>query len=167
MKLAAPLVALVVLMSFSTLSRAEEAAAGSGGVSGKVTDKDGKAVPGVQVRLFKPFERGPRGDRPAGAPDQREAKPDKPERPTKADRPKPVATATTDADGKFTMTNVPAGDYVVGAMMRGQGGARQPVSVKAGETASVELQLKPREGRPGGPGGPDGSGGKKPAQRVE
>jgi len=53
--------------------------------------------------------------------------------------------------------SIPAGDYIVRANLKGQGQARGKVSVKAGETANVELALK--EGKPGG-------GGKKSKEKA-
>jgi len=62
------------------------------------------------------------------------------------EKPKPVAEADSGTDGAFSMKDVPAGDYVVMAAMKGQGGAREKVSVKAGETAQVTLNLKEHKG---------------------
>jgi hypothetical protein len=189
LKCATPVVALALLLCLNTAARAEESAGkgGKGVVSGIVLDQDGKPASGVMVRLFHPFERGPgkanpnrpekqaaedgadpsKGDKPANG--DKPAKGDQPakgDKPAKGDRPKPVATATTDANGKFEMGDVPAGEYMVVAMVRGQSGARQPIHVKAGETAKVELKLKYRErgpgGQPGKPGEPGAKKGPKP-----
>jgi hypothetical protein len=165
MKWATPVVALALTLSLSSAIRAKDAASpasGTGGVSGTVLDVDGKPAASAMVRLVKPFERG-RAQATSKAAKQAaraerqarrlaEEKPDKPAKAPKGDRPKPVATATTDADGKFTMADVPAGEYMVIAGIRGQGMARHAVTIKAGETASVELKLKPRGGAAGGGG---------------
>jgi hypothetical protein len=59
MKWSMPLLAVAVMLGLSaSAARAEDA---KGSVSGTVVDKDGKAVAGVHVRLFKPFEKGSRG----------------------------------------------------------------------------------------------------------
>lgn len=171
-KWTAPLVALALVLSFNAWAGAQESKE-TGSMSGTVVDKDGKPVEGANVRLMKPMQRG-RGPADKQAAQGASAlqlaeKPAKPGKPDKGEpgkpgnRPKPVATATTDADGKFTMEDVAAGEYMVVAMVRGQGAARQPVTVKAGETATVELKLQDRPA--GGPGGPGGPGGRGPGQR--
>jgi hypothetical protein len=163
-KWATPFVAFALLLSLTTAVRAQEAAVDAkketGSVSGTVLDKDGNAAPGVQVRLFHPFERGQRRGDAAGkaekqnadatapaAPADKEGKPakgDKGDKAGKNDRPKPVATTSTDKDGKFTIADVPVGKYVVMTMVRGAGAARGDVEVTAGAEAKVELKLKDR-----------------------
>lgn len=64
---------------------------------------------------------GPNGDRP---------------------RPEPVAETTTDANGKFTFSNVPVGMYVVVSGERGAGMGRARVEVVAGKTVSVEVVVQ-------------------------
>lgn len=60
----------------------------------------------------------------------------------------PIATATTNAKGIFTIDNVPvASDYTVNAVNKksifGVRGEKQPVSVQAGETTDVgHIELK-------------------------
>jgi hypothetical protein len=133
----APLMVLALALAYSHVVRAEDAAA-TGSVSVTVTDKDGKAVEGATVRVTMP--RAKNGEAKTG-----DAK-------TLADdgsasttaRPTPVAEGKTDKDGKATLDKVPAGDYNVSANLKGVGSARQKVSVKAGETLSVELKLAPR-----------------------
>jgi hypothetical protein len=58
------------------------------------------------------------------------------------EKPTPVAETESGADGAYTLKDVPAGDYVVMAMVKGQGNGRAKVSVKAGETAKADLTLK-------------------------
>ena len=164
MKWATPVVALALLFSFNSVVRAQEANASqeAGSVSGKVVDGEGNTVSGAVVRLMKPFARGRGGAEGAGKAEKQAKRGNRPAqqlaaKPGKGDRPKPIATATTDAEGKFTLNDIPAGEYVVAAMLRGQGNARQPVTVKAGETATVDLKLKQRGGK----------GGEKPAKRKK
>ena len=57
-------------------------------------------------------------------------------------------TVTLSKDGKCTLEKIPAGDYNLSSNLKGTGNARKKVSVKAGETLSVELSLKPRETAP-------------------
>ena len=151
-KWSVPFVAFALLLGLGVSARAEEAKKETGTVSGTVLDKDGNAAPGVQVRLMHPFERGQRkgGDGGASAAEPKNADPAAPAEgkpgkgARKSDRPKPVATTSTDKDGKFTLADVPVGKYVVMAMAKGVGGAREEVEVTAGGDAKVELKLQER-----------------------
>jgi hypothetical protein len=175
LKWIAPAVAILGLALAIPTARAADdkpaAAAGGGTVTGTVLDKDGKAAEGVKIRIMKPMQRGGGaggGARRAGgaggaAPKVADApaadKPaDKPAAPGERQRPTPVAEGTSDKDGKFSIANVPAGEYMVMAMLQGSGVARGRVTVKDGETASVELKLAERQ-----PGqGRSGAGGRRP-----
>jgi hypothetical protein len=133
----------------------------TGNVSGRVVDPEGNGVAEVQVRLMEAPQRERQRERDreqAARPLQEQERPARPGRPGGADRPErpaPVATAVTDANGNFTMNNVPAGRYMVAAGGRPHGMGRAPVEVQANETANVTITLAPRpEGRPG-PGGED------------
>jgi hypothetical protein len=89
-------------------------------VKGVVQDKDGKAVEGATVRFAKAMQRGAGGARP-----------------------EPLATATTDKDGKFTLeATVPDGDYSVGTMVQDKGYGRDTVVVKDGKADKAEVTLK-------------------------
>ena len=158
-----PLFAFALALSVSATARAEEAKKETGSVSGTVLDKDGKAVSGAQVRLMRPMERGarrgPNAETQNAAPAE---KPGKGQRPARGDRPKPIATATTDANGQFTLSDVPVGKYVVMAGVRGQGMARDQVEVTAGGTATVELKLQDRPAK-GGAGNKAPKKGQAPA----
>jgi hypothetical protein len=137
-------------------------------------DKDGKAAEGVKIRIMKPMQRGGAGGgaRRAGgaggaAPKVADAptpdKPaDKPAAPGGRERPTPVAEGASDKDGKFSIANVPAGEYMVMAILQGSGMARGRVTVKDGETATVELKLAERQ--PGQARG--GAGGRRPGGRA-
>ena len=51
---------------------------------------------------------------------------------------------TTDTDGRFTLRNLPAGDYTLLVRFIGYQSSEQTVSVAAGETKSVTVALTPR-----------------------
>ena len=162
-------VALMGSWSAGPASAVENLAASTGSIKGTVM-KDGKPAGNVQVRLIKaadaqerknaagklaegekPRPPKPSGDKPAGD------KPagDKPEggRPPQGERPQrptPVAEATTDAaTGAFVLENVAPGEYVVQAGDRASGfGGREKVTVTAGGTATVTVNLKERKAPP-------------------
>jgi hypothetical protein len=177
-------VGLLVGMSAMSARAADDDAkpSGKGNISGTVVDKDGKGVAGVEVHLMKPMMRrgggagaggGAGHRRPPAAEDQAarvgaragavglQDKPGAGE--GRPPRPEPVATATTDDSGKFEMKDVPAGDYMIGVRDTEKkvfGGAR--VTVKDGETATVEIKTSDKpmfRGGPGGRGGHRGPGG--------
>jgi hypothetical protein len=126
---------------------------GGGTITGTVVDKDGKAVEGAKVRVTKPREGGRGQGRGEARPQQaQDPKPGEGAGPGGRRPQQPaVAEGTTDKDGKFTIKNVPAGDYGIGTMIQGKGFGRARVTVKEGETAEVKLTLQ--EGRPGGGAG--------------
>jgi hypothetical protein len=123
-------VALALAIGFSG-SRATADEHGKGTISGKVTNADGSAAGGAQIRLMKPMARDRKAD-----PAAQQAKP------APGDRPKPVAQTTADADGKYTLSDVPAGKYVVQAGIKGTARGRQPVEVKAGQTVTADIKLE-------------------------
>jgi hypothetical protein len=119
--------AVVMAMAFASAARAAD----TGTVEGKVIGTDGAGVSGAKVRLMKASDvGGKKKEAPAAA------------APAAGEKPKPVAEAVSGSDGAFSMKDVPAGDYVINANLKGQGNARGKVSVKAGETAKVDLTLK-------------------------
>ena len=132
MKWAAPVVAFGLLMSLALVAvRAEEAKKETGKISGTVMGSDGNAAVGAEVAVFHPMGKGKAKSEGQAA-----------EKPAKGEKPVSVVPAVkTDDKGEFTLSDVPVGDYTVVARLRGQGNARQNVSVKAGETTKVELKL--------------------------
>jgi hypothetical protein len=138
LKWALPMTAAMGLMiglAVVSAKGAEEAAKGT--ITGKVVDKDGTtAVPDATVTLTKP--RDPNAPRT---------------------RPEPLATATTDKDGKFVLefekAKVPDGEYNVGTNVQGKGMGREKVKITGvkAEPAEVTIKLAARQGRGGGGGG--------------
>jgi hypothetical protein len=116
-------------------------------------------VAGAEVGIFKPQPRqrgegaGERPNRPnrGGAANQANAEDPKPQPAPEGRRQRPEALfkSTTDAEGKFTIKDVPVGDYAA-QVRTDKGGARQRVSVTADSTVSVKLALEDRPQRGGG-----------------
>jgi len=178
LKWAAPVVAFGLLFSLAgTRASAADAPAASGDkgtVSGTVTDKDGKPVANCPVRLFHPMDHAGGGKKGGGehgdADKGTDKKADKDaagtdrkatqlaDKPAKGDKPVPVASGTTDSDGKFTLNDVPVGDYMVIANLKGTGSAREKVTVKSGETATVSLKLEYHDKGAGKGGSSAGTG---------
>jgi hypothetical protein len=146
--------------SYTATSRADDAAA-TGSVTGTVVDSNNKGVANMKVRLFNPKDLPKHGGGGGGAAPAPNAAPGGGG--GAGAHPAPVAEATTDKDGKFTMDKVPVGDYVCAANDRtsGQHGMAK-VSVTAGNAATVSITLQ--AGAPGGgKGGHGGGGGAAPA----
>lgn len=103
----------------------------SGSIAGTVLDQDNAPVAGIKVDLHKPRRAG--GGRAAGV-----VAADNPRTRT----PPPVASATTDKDGKFTMKDVPVGTYrlVAGDMLKGFGVAE--VTVEANRTVTKNVTVR-------------------------
>jgi len=137
-KWAAPVAALALMIGLTVGKvTAQEAKDAKGTVSGKVVDKDGAAVADAKVRLMNKGAGGKKADKAAGETKLADAS-DK----AKGEKPTPVAEATTDSEGKFTMPDVPAGSYRLMANVKGKGRGSANVEVKAGETATAEIKLE-------------------------
>ncbi len=144
MKWMSSFVALALMVAFSgSILRADDAPkAATGSISGSVVDKDGKPVANMTVNLYaataaKGAAKLEIGDRVMG-------KKKGGDKGAKGGEAGPaVATATTGADGAFSMASVPVGDYKAEA-----GGHKDPaghgkamVSVKEGANAAVTITL--------------------------
>ncbi len=120
-------------------------AAAKGKVTGIIHNEDGTPAANVTVRLVVAASKADKkAEKEAATPHAADdAKPADGEKPAgKKQRPKPVATTKTDADGKFEL-EAPAGKYTVMANLRGKGSARETIELKAGETKDVgTLSLK-------------------------
>ena len=179
-----PAVVAAGMLGFSTIpfARAEDKPAAAdqvkkGTITGTVVDKDGKPVSGAMVGVMKPGQGRPGGGGPGGGGANRpnrgggngaanqateDPKPAQPD-PGRRGRPEPLFKATTDADGKFTIKDVPAGEYAIIARVEGKGLARERVTVKGDDTATVSLKLQDRPAR--GAGQAAGVGGNRPNRR--
>ncbi len=116
--------------------RADDAKA-TGTVTGKVVDKDGKAVAGATVRAMAiPVEKAKK-TAAEGDTGEKKAK-DKGDKP----REKALASVTSGADGTFSLT-VPAGKIRIVAIKPGIGMAHttEPVVVTAGSTTELSAPL--------------------------
>jgi hypothetical protein len=127
-------IVLSLVLGWAALAEPSDKAQ-AGSVSGTVL-KDGKPAANVRVGL-------------AAAPVKIKAKKHvapatQPAEPTqKREKHRPLLTATTDADGKFTLDGVAPGEYVVLANERGVGRGNAKVSVQAGDSATVTIDLQP------------------------
>jgi hypothetical protein len=141
---AAPVAAMGFMLGTAALtSRAEEGTTGKGTITGVVNDANGKAVAGANVRVVAPTEGANKGKNNASVSPIELAKKGEGKHGAKGDKHPAVAEGITDADGKFTLSNVPAGSYVVHAHLKGTGQGHTDVTVEDGKTASVTITLQP------------------------
>lgn len=125
----------IAFVTFSaSSSKAEQKLMAGGSISGKVVDADGNPVADAKVRVMAAPAGKPKKDKNLEGGDA--PKPDKPAKPAA------VAEGVTDANGAFTLENIPAGEYMIGAMAKGKGNAKDKVTVTEGGTAEVTLTLK-------------------------
>jgi hypothetical protein len=104
----------------------------TGAIQGQVNDASGKPVPNLALRLQRfpqrDLQRNDAGQTPGPA--------------TLQDgRMQTVATATTDANGKFSMTNLKPGDYVLVGGNKSIGFVYHDVTVQPGQTTTIQVAL--------------------------
>ena len=130
---------LIAVGGFALNAGAADAAVAKGSVKGKVVKTDGTPAAGVEVRLMA------RPDGKAKAA-KNEANPAAPADKGAARRPARELTAhgTTNAQGEFTLSDVPAGNYTLTARLKGTGNARRNVTVHGTSASDVNLTLKER-----------------------
>jgi hypothetical protein len=141
-----------VLLVLSSAAAADPAAGGKGTVKGKVLNADGKPAAGIPVRLMHRAA----GKKAAAAANDSPAEPRKRGKgqPGPAARAQAAAETTADASGEFAFADVPVGNYVAVARLKGVGAARQQVHVTADKPANVTLTLKaPAPRKKPAPGG--------------
>jgi hypothetical protein len=142
-------VCAMVLTFTSSLRAADDAkkTEAKGTIKVTVTDEAGKPVEGAEVTATAYQPRRARGaaQQQAAAPGDATDKPaDKtpPDTNTPRRRATPVSKATTDAKGVATLTEVPVGEFNIGARKADIGTARKRVTVKEGTNPEVALTLK-------------------------
>ena len=142
MKWALPVLAVAFLIGWSGLkARADDAPKlAVGTVNGTILDKDGRLAANVTVNLVAAMPAKPPKTEIGG---RTLAKNKAPRAAKKTNKQAPVATATTAADGTFTMAAVPVGDYTIEAGERKSdaGFARKNITVKEGDNVNVQLKL--------------------------
>jgi hypothetical protein len=122
----------------ATTQPSADTQAATGTITGTVT-KDGKPLANARVGLVDAAQVKARQGKRAKAAGGDAATTDKSQR----QRPTPIATAMTDSDGKFMLSDVKAGDYMVIAQVKGEGRGRARASVVSGETATVDISVAP------------------------
>ena len=115
---------------------------GTGTITGTVT-KDGKPLPNARVGLtVKPQRvKGKKAGRKNSAANTNSATTQPSETGEKHHHPQPLMTATTDSNGKFTLTDVKPGDYVIIAGIHGEARGHERIAVTSGQTATVEIPV--------------------------
>jgi hypothetical protein len=106
----------------------------TGSIRGSVVDSEGKAVANLALRLEKPAHisvKPPGGNLKHKITFPLQTKPAIP----------PIATATTDAEGKFTMNDIAPGAYRIVGGSNSTGWVFQSVTVDAGKETKLELKL--------------------------
>ena|SRR2546421_702984 len=137
-------ICLCSVLAWIGSASAEPSDKGQGGTITGTVLKDGKPVANARVGLIAASVKTKGKGLKHAAPPADQGPATQPSDSTaKRQKPQPLTTATTDADGKFTLEGVAAGDYIVMAGEKGQGRGKARVKVAAGESASVSIDLQP------------------------
>ena len=124
---------LAAVLAITTVGYAAEPApaANTGTITGVVRGQDGKPAANAAVKLSE-NAKGFRPDQPNKTA----------EKPAKGEKKKAKAlSATTDADGRFKIDNVPPGQYKVTGSITGTSRGTTNVAIKAGETTDVAISM--------------------------
>lgn len=135
---------LLAIGGFALDAGAADAAVAKGSVKGKVVKPDGTPAAGAEVRLTVRPERRAKGAPKPEAESQAAQGEGKPGAKGRGAGREPVAQGKADASGAFDLADVPAGNYVVVARLKGAGNARTNVTVTGTNAADVSLTLKER-----------------------
>src|SRR5437867_1052271 len=112
----------LILAGWHARAVAEDTKKETGTISGKVVDKDDKAVGSAKIRLMAKTEGKTEGKSGSKAETKL----------AKGSKAAPVAETTSDSEGKYTLKDVAPGSYTLNARVRGVGKADKDVDVKAG-----------------------------------
>ncbi len=136
LRFVAPLLALGLVVAVSQVLRAQDAPSqNTASINGTVTDQDQKPVANATVTLRQ------KAEEPA---DQAMPEAKKPHAKKARAKYTTVGTTKTDKDGKFTFSNVKAGDYLVSASDKTAGTGAKMVKVTGSQSQDVSISLKPR-----------------------
>jgi hypothetical protein len=141
-KWVAPVAVLVMMSGIKTAqSKADDTApttppalTGKATITVTVLDPDGKPVADAKVSLLPPRARHHKA-----ATTEPDATP-----PTPKKQP-PLQSGITGADGTFALTNVPNGDFIVQARLKGTGNGTAKVTVADDKDQTVSVTLKARK----------------------
>jgi hypothetical protein len=152
LSLAAVVTFAIAFCSAGTVRAADATVpAGTGTIKGKVMTADGKPANGVTVRLVAadPAAKPKGGKKAKAAANANAVQPQQAQglaKGAKAGKSGKKATAlketTTNDQGEFTFTDVPAGNYAVYARGKGIGNGHAPAEVTAGNSVNLSLTLK-------------------------
>jgi len=135
--LIAPVAALALVIGFHQAQlRADDTPApakGKAKVTVTVVDSSGKAVEGATIGIY-----------PKPAKKHKAAATSQPADATPAPKPTPMATGETAADGTFALTEIPNGDFIVRARLKGTGNGNVTVTVADDKDQTITITLKPK-----------------------
>jgi hypothetical protein len=139
-RLIAPVAGLALLVGLQQAQlRADDTTAtpaAKATVTVTVVDASGNKVSGATVGIYPKPAKKHKAD--AGATTQ-------PTDDTKKAKPEAIVSGETGADGTVALANVPNGDFVAMAKLKGTGNGRAPVTVSGGADTTVTVTLKAKK----------------------